>query len=103
MDVISAREMVFRNEHNGRVYYQIGLSKKNDDGSYEKGYMPCRFRRGVDVPNMTKIMITKGWLDFYVKDRRTYPQVFISEFEVLDQETKNENPFDYDDSSDLPF
>lgn len=106
MQTLSEREMIFRNEYNGRVYYTFGLSKKNQDGTYEKGYMPCRFRNGVDVPNMTKIMVTKGWIDFYVKDKKTFPYVFISEFEYLDDIPVNSNDNVFDDTfddSDLPF
>lgn len=104
MDIVSQSEMIFRNDYNGRTYYTIGLSKKRQDGTYEKGYMPCRFRKGVEIPNMTKIMITKAWMDFYTKDKKTFPQVFISEFEYIDQNFPTENVFEDEcDNSDLPF
>lgn len=105
MNIVSEKEMVFRNEHNGRVYHSIGLSKKLQDGTYEKGYMNCRFRKGVDVPNMTRIRITNGWIDFYNSQGKTVPTVFISEFDYLDENINNDFGFDssLDGDSDLPF
>jgi hypothetical protein len=81
MNITNDKEvMIFRSEYEGKVFYTIGLSKKNQDGSYTNGYMPCQFKNGVDLANQTKIKIGKAWLSFYLKDKRTVPYVFISEF-----------------------
>ena len=39
-------------------------------------------------------MIKKAWLDFYVKDKKTYPFIRISEFEIVGyvQEQPKEEP-----------
>jgi len=79
--------MVFAKEYQERTFYSIGLSKKGMDGNYINGYINASFRKGVVIPNQTKIEITKGWLDFYInKDKHTVPQIFVMEFETESQE-----------------
>jgi hypothetical protein len=75
-------EMIFRKEYNDKVSYSIGLSKKKEDGSYENGYMPVRFRKGTELKDKTKIKIKEAWLDFYKIDKKTIPYVFINKFEL---------------------
>ena len=48
-------KMIFRNEKDGKVFYSIGLSKKNQDGKYTSGYIPCRFPKDANIENKTKI------------------------------------------------
>lgn len=103
--------MVFRTDNEYGTFYNLGLSKKAKDGSYINGYMPCQFKKGVELENQTKIYIKKAWLTFYLKDKVTNPYVFISEFETLENTIKENhvdlNPYEemgqeiQDD--DLPF
>jgi len=74
----------------GKEFYSIGLSKKKQDGSYENGFISCRFKKDVQLENKTKIQIKSAWIDFYVKDRITNPYIFINEFEIVEQEEKAE-------------
>lgn len=77
----------------GKEFYSIGLSKKKQDGSYENGFINCRFKKDINLENKTKILIKGGWLDFYVKDRITYPFIFINEFEIVEQKQEEANEF----------
>lgn len=98
--------MIFAKEHNGRMFYSTGLSKKKPDGEYENGYIDVQFKKGVEVDNKTKIEIGKAWLTFYInKDKRTVPQIFISEFTVIgtDGYKAPEGFQAIDDDSDIPF
>ena len=86
MEIISNKEeMVFKNEYNGKVFYSIGISKKNQDGKYENGYINVRFKKDVELDNQTKIKIKKAWIDFYCKDRKTFPYIFVSEFDPVEE------------------
>lgn len=90
MEIISDREeMIFRQEKDNKRFYSIGLSKKDKDGEYVNGYITAVFNKDVDIPNKTKIKIKKAWLGFNVKDKKTYPHIFISEFELAEK-----NPFE---------
>jgi hypothetical protein len=95
MEIVSNREeMIFRNEYEGKVSYKIGLSKKNKDGQFDKGYMQVRFKQGVELNNQTRIKINKAWLSFNTHEKKTYPYIFINDFSIV--EDKNEvNPYEY--------
>ena len=92
-------EMIFRNEYEGKVSYKIGLSKKNKDGQYDKGYIPVRFKQGVDLNNQTRIKINEAWLSFNTHDKKTYPYIFINDFSIVEDERQNGtnevNPYEY--------
>jgi hypothetical protein len=83
MEVIDNKEqMIFRNERDGKVSYSIGLSKKKEDGTYERGYMPVRFRKDTELKDKTKIKIKEAWLDFFKLEKKTIPYIFINKFEM---------------------
>lgn len=116
MNIESDREKtIYRHTKDDKVFYSIGLSKKQKDGTYLNGYMSCRFPKDADIPDKTKIKIVQGWVDFYLKEEKTYPYIFINKYEVVEeqQEEVQEVPqnikTDYDDSgiqlndNDLPF
>ena len=89
MEITSNKEeMIFRKDYNGNIFYSIGMSKKKQDGKYENGYMNVSFKKGVTLDNKTKIKIKNAWLDFYIKDNKTVPFVFISDFDVVEQLAK---------------
>ena len=54
------------------------------DGSYEKDYFPCRFKKDVDLKNQTKIKIQEAWLDFYKPkgEKKTFRYIFVNKFEM---------------------
>ena len=95
--------MIFSKEYNGNVYYNMGLSKKDQNNKYIKGYMPCRFRKDIKVDDKKKIYIKDAWLDFYLKDKETKPYVFINKFDyVEDAIKKSKEDTDINDDFDLP-
>lgn len=75
--------MIFRNDNDFGTFYKVGLVKKDTDGKYINGYKDCRFRKGVEIEDKTKIYIKKAWIDFYIKDNKTIDYIFISEYETL--------------------
>lgn len=81
--------MIFKSEYQGNKFYKVGLSKKDVDGNYINGYMPVRFKKGIELEDKTKIYIKNAWLDFYIKDKTTMPYIFISEFEKLEDTIEN--------------
>ena len=83
MNIIDDKQKtVFRNERDDKVFYSIGLSKKKEDGSFEKGYINARFKKDIDLKDKTKIKIKEAWLDFYKADKKTVPYIFINKFEM---------------------
>ena len=99
-------KMIFRRDNDYGSFYSIGLSKKNEDGSYENGYLDVRFKKGIELENKTKININESWLSFYKKNNGEYdttvPYIFINDFEIVDGDSEETPDTDFDDS-DLPF
>lgn len=81
---------IFRNENNGKVYYNIGLSHKKQDDTWEYGTMSCRFPKDADIPHKAKIKIHSAWLDFWLKDKVSHPYVFINKYEILEEDSTNQ-------------
>ncbi len=87
--------MIFRRDNEYGTFYTVGMSKKDKNGNYINGYMPCQFKQGVSVEDKTKIYIKSAWLTFYLKDKETKPYIFINEFETLEgtmQQAKQVQP-----------
>lgn len=92
MEVTSNREeTIYRKEFEGKPTYSIALSKKKEDGTYENGYMKVVFRNGVSIPNKSKIMIKSAWLSFNTFNNRTFPYIFIDNFDLLSKPNEFEN------------
>lgn len=98
-------KMIFRRDNEYGAFYTLGMSKKLEDGNYENGYIDVRFKKDVELENMTKINIKDAWLTFYLKNDGDYkitkPYIFINEFEIIDETNNTEN--DEIDTDDLPF
>lgn len=86
--------MVFKSEYNGRVFYSLGLSKKDRNGTYYNGYMSCEFRKGVSLENKTMIYLKNAFLTFYMKDKKTVPYIKILDFETVEETIQNSKSYD---------
>ena len=80
-------DMIFKHEgKNGKVSYSMGISKKQQDGSNLKSYIPVTFKKGVEVPNKSLIIIEDGWMSTFQnnnKDMVNY--IFINKFRIASQ------------------
>ena len=92
--------MVFCKEFDDKKLYSIGLSKKNKNGGYDNGFMSVRFKKGVEVGNKTRIKIKDAWLSFNTNEGKTFPFIFINDFEIISEANpsaekcgKEENPY----------
>lgn len=75
---------IFKKEYNGKTYYKIGLTKKDQDGNTIKGYIDANFRKDANVDDTKKIYIKNAWLDFYkTKDGKTVINIFINKFDYV--------------------
>lgn len=88
---------VFRNDYetkNGGTFarYSVGFGKKLQDGNYENAYMTAKFKKGVELENMTDIEINQAWLTFdkYEKNGKTQTAwaLFINDFDLVEEEQK---------------
>lgn len=97
--------MVFRNEKDGKVTYNIGLSRKvmtGDKEEWKNGYILAQFNKEVSLENKTKIYLNSAILDFYLtQENRTVPFIRVFEYEVA--ETNDDGYIKIPDGDELPF
>lgn len=75
---ISGNTMIFKGEYG----YSTAISKKNDDGTYDKMYLSIQLPKGTELENKTKINITNGFLTFYqTKEGLPKPKIVVMQFE----------------------
>lgn len=103
MEIVSQKnEMIFRKDYNGKPSYSIGLSRKQNDGTYINGYMKVSFKKDVELKNKSRIRINQAWLDFYKADGKTMPYIFINDYTLTQDgesdtqnvEVESPNPFE---------
>lgn len=78
---------IFRKDREGKngtfATYSMGVSSKNQDGTYIKGYIDCSFKKGVDIPNATDITITNAFPVVREYNGKTYVSWMITEYEIV--------------------
>ena len=100
--------MVFRNDKNDRVIYNIGLSRKvtkDNEETWQNGYILAQFNKDVDIENKTKIILKNAILDFYInKDNQTVPFIRVFDYKLENETSKEEKLKTIDiPEGDLPF
>lgn len=81
------RYRVFRKDLNGKTYYNIRISQSNYDGTTTEWYRPVNFKKGVEVPNCTDIIIYKGFENLRPNPKDKYnpiTSIMITEFETVE-------------------
>ncbi len=93
---ITGNTMIY---NNGKGYY-TSIGNKNTDGTYENMFISVNFKKGIELPNKTKINVKNGFMSFYkTKDGLPKLKIVITDFE----EIKNENQTEEIEQFDLPF
>lgn len=86
--------MIFKKDNK----YTAGISKKNQDGEYERAYFPIQFNQGVELENKTLIKIKNAWLSFYNwknEDKKgTSFYIKCTDFDIAEEHKKENNPFE---------
>jgi len=63
--------------------YSIGIASKNMNGGWNNGYINCRFKKGIDVANKTKIKINSAFFVVNDSNGKKYTQLMITDFDVI--------------------
>ena len=99
---------IFKKELNGKELYSTSISSKNQNGDWDKMYLPVQLPKNVVLENNTDINITKGFLSFY-KTNEGLPKIkiVIQEFQTKEEIEEreaiiNEQNYNINDD-DLPF
>lgn len=96
---ISGEIMIFKNEYG----YSTSISRKNQNGEYEKMYLSVQLPKGVELENKTKINITKSFLSFY-KNKQGLPQIKVVVMEYkTNEEVQEREAIQNEDSYEMNF
>ena len=101
--------MVFANEKEGAngkyTLYSIGVSSKDANKDWVNGFLNVRFKKGVSVPNKTKIKINNAFPVVSKSNDKTYVSFMITDFEILESNESKEEWVDMSNIKDdeLPF
>jgi len=89
---------VFKTTFNDRNFYKYRITQKNYDGTLYKPYIELQFKKGVDIPNETDIIVHQ-----FVENHRPNPNdkfhsiqwYQINDFEIVENEERNiQNAYD---------
>lgn len=85
---ISGKTMIFKSEYG----YSTAISKKNQNGEYERMYLSVQLPKNVELENKTIINITNGFLSYYnTKDGLPKIKVVVMEYTTdADEQYKQE-------------
>lgn len=105
---------VWKNTVNDIDYYRIGFTQKNYEGSSQQFYESIQFKKGVEIPNQTDIIIHEAYENVRKNPKDPYNAIFylvVTEFEMVQtqeqitetalneyNETIEENEINIDDS-----
>ncbi len=94
---ITGKTMIFKSEYG----YSTTISKKNQDGSYDKMYISVQLPKGIELENKTNIEIKKGFLSFYLAKGGGNKLKFV----VMDFDTEQKEQVQEEEvfGTDLPF
>lgn len=99
--------MVFRNDKDNRVIYNIGLSRKiikDDKEEWQNGYILAQFNKDVNIANKTKVVLKNAILDFYInKDKITVPFIRVFDYEIVGNTGETATYIEIPDNEELPF
>lgn len=70
------------NGHSFATYSVMSYTKNGDD--YIVGYIPCKFKKDIDLADKTRIKINNAFYVNRSNKGRVYTELFISEFDILE-------------------
>lgn len=80
---------IFKSTWNDKDFYKIQVTQKNYDGTSDKFYKNVMFKKGVDLPNETDIIILEGYENLRKNPKDDYnpiSTIMITKFELCENE-----------------
>lgn len=80
---------VWKNTYNDKNFYKIQVTQKQYDGQTNKFYKPVMFKRGVDIPNESDIIIEEGYENLRSNPKDPYnpiSTIMITKYTLCERE-----------------
>ena len=100
---ITGKTTLFRKDFNGKPVYSRSISSKDIDGNWISVFENVQMPKVTDLPNKTKIEVTKGFEAVYEKrDGTKDRKIVVMEYKA-ENETDLPTGFSAVDDSEIPF
>ena len=78
--------------YSGEHGYFTRLAKRDvSTDDWKNAFFYLQFKKGVEIPNKTKIRLLDSWLSFYInKDNKQVFYVFVNDYEVIEDDSDEE-------------
>jgi len=97
---VNGKCMIFSSEKG----YSTSISKKNQEGQYERMYVTVQLPKDVTLENKTQIDIKEGFLSFYkTKDGLPKLKLVVMKYEAEQKQYEKEEDYAIDPEAELPF
>lgn len=102
--MIFAKEFTTSTGDYKRMRYRASIGKKDKEGEWDNGFIDVQFKKGVKIPDRSKIDIRNGWLTFW-KNSQGFPvwYIFVNEFDFVDGENAEPQAAFAEVDEDIPF
>ena len=70
------------NAGNAYTQYSIMISSKQSDDTWLNDFVECGFKKGVSIPNKTKIHINNSFFMISEYNGKKYKKLFISDYTI---------------------
>ena len=77
------------------TFYYLNDAKKDFSGKTIKGKLLCKFKKGTEIFDGDVIEINKAYLDWYKKGYEYKTIIFITDFNVIKEQKKEEAIIEY--------
>ena len=64
--------------------YSVGVSSKDKDGNWVNGYIECKFKKGVSIPNKARIQINKAFFVASKGGEKSYTHLMIMDYKIIE-------------------
>ena len=84
---------IWKNVYNDQAYYKILVTQTNYDKSKDKIYINVQFKKNVELPNETDIIINCAYENFRKNPKDPYnyiPYYVITDFEIVQNQEQIE-------------
>lgn len=89
---------VWKKTYNDKDFYSIQVTQKNYDNQVDKYYVDLQFKKGVDLPNQTDIIIKEAYENYRKNKADEYHPItyyMITNFEIVENEERaKQNAYD---------
>lgn len=77
---------IYIKDYEGKRYYKVKISKKQQDGTYDNGYMDIRFKEDKGIKDKDIVYLRNAFLTYWKdKEKITHFYIQVMDYETMEQ------------------